>query len=128
VEASGTAETGSPYTKSSITTRSTPAPSLGPNAALPLVMSTRETMSLPKSTPKNDRLWLVLGTAGAKKVPSDTLFASKNVRLVVFGRVTFVNTEPKPRVSAGVVLPGTKKSTSSTLLPRAVNSFCGEKV
>src|SRR2546426_11803020 len=50
VEASGTAATGSPKRKSSITTRSSAPASLGPNAALPLVMRTQA--ELPLAAPK----------------------------------------------------------------------------
>ena len=58
----------------------------------------------------------------AKNVPSDVLVASNKEIEVAFARSTSVNTAPKPRDSAGVVLPGTKKFTSTTLLPSAVNS------
>src|SRR4051794_17146181 len=48
--------------------------------------------------------------------------------LVTSGRSTSVNTAPKPVVRAGVALPGTKKRTSTMLLPNPVNSRGALKV
>src|SRR4051794_18232204 len=48
--------------------------------------------------------------------------------LVTSGRSTSVKTAPNPVVRAGVVLPGTKKRTSTMLLPNPVNSRGALKV
>ena len=53
---------------------------------------------------------------------------SKNSMLVVLGVSTSVKIAPNPFVVAGAVVPGTKKLTSVTLLPSAVNSRGAEKV
>ncbi len=65
---------------------------------------------------------------GAKKMPSEAFAPSKNCSDVVFERSTSLKTEPNPRESAGVVLPGRKKLTSITLLAIAVNSRCALNV
>jgi hypothetical protein len=57
--------------------------------------------------------------AGTANVPSDTFAASKNCKVVVFARSTSVKTAPNALVVAAVVEPGTKKPTSTILLPIA---------
>src|SRR5262249_58352582 len=107
--------------KSSITV--TPGPSWpGARATLPLVNLTRLTSSDPKSTPRNEKVWSP-GNEGTKNVPRDSLLGPKNINDVVSGRATWVKTAPKPRVSAGTELPGTKKFTSTMFELIAVNSF-----
>ena len=73
------------------------------------------------STPRNDSVSLPCA-GSAKNVPSELLPVPKNSRLVTDGRSTSVNTAPKAETVAGVAEPGTKKATSVTLLPVAVNS------
>src|SRR5690242_12963894 len=100
--------------------------SFGPSAELPLVMRTLPTRSPAlNTTPRNDS---PLFDVGAKNVPSELPLISKNWMLVVLARSTSVKTTPKPLVNAITLLPGTKKLTATTLLPRAVNRRCGLKV
>ena len=110
---SGTVATGSAKMKSSITTRSV-------WRLVPLVIRTLETSGLAKETPRKENVSFTPPTAGAKKVPSEAFDAPKNCSEVVFARSTSENTEPKPRVRAGVDVPGMKKLTSMMLLPKAV--------
>ena len=56
------------------------------------------------------------------------LFWSKNCNDVTRGRSTSVNTAPNPLTVAAVAEPGTKKLTSVTVLPKAVNRRCALKV
>src|SRR6267154_1797549 len=112
--------------KSSMTTTSIAGGlSLGPNAALPLVIRTRPTDAVLKMTPRNDTS---LEAVGTKKVPNEVPTALKYSIDVVVALSTSVKTAPKPVTFAGVVLPATKKVTSSTLLPRVVKSRCAENV
>src|SRR5207249_9031016 len=102
-------------------------PSLGPSMELPLVIRTREIRSPAlKNTPKKERPLLAVGTK--EGVPSNALLVSKYCMDVTLGRSTSVKTAPKPLTVAGVVLPGTKKLTSRTLLPRAVKKRYGLNV
>src|SRR6266545_2898318 len=114
--------------KSSITTTSGPGgKSFGPTAVLPLVIRTRPTRSPAlKKTPRKQSPPLEEEPSG--KVPRLTFRESKYWIDVAEATSTSVKTAPKPDVVAGVVEPGTKKLTSTTLLPRAVKSRCGEKV
>src|SRR3954466_15797314 len=114
--------------KSSITTTSlvlpfwseTPAPS----ALFPLVIRTRETTFVGKLTPRNENVSLPT-VAGTKNVPSVAFAWSKNWIEVVLARSTSLKTAPNPRTSAGVVVPGTKKFTSTTFDPRPVKRRWG---
>ena len=65
--------------------------------------------------------------AGTAKISINVLSGAKYSIVVVPGRSTLVNTEPNPRTVAGVFVPGTKNSTSTTLLPSGVNSRCALK-
>ena len=115
--------------KSSITTTSVPdGASFGPSAEFPLVIRTRPTRSPAlKTTPRKLKFSLPI-KAGTKKVPRELFISSKNWIDVVERLSTSVKTAPKPEVVAGVVEPGTKKLTSTMVLPSAVNSRCGENV
>src|SRR5947208_1707544 len=98
----------------------------GERTWLPEVMRTRPIRGLPlKDTPRNENVSLP-AKLPAKNVPREVFAPSKNCNEVVFARSTSLNTTPKPVTNAGVVEPGTKKVTSVTLLPNAVNSRCGE--
>src|SRR5207237_3438749 len=126
VAGSGTAPgpTGSPNTRSSSTARSGPtgkSRTPAPSAAVPLTMRTRDTTGIANSTPVKDNVSLPASDC-AKNVPSDVLVASNKEIEVAFAKSTSVNTAPKPRDSAAVVLPGTKKFTSTILLPSAGKS------
>src|SRR6266542_4336777 len=116
--------------KSSMTTTSAPGGlSLGPSAAFPLVMRTRLTRSPAlKKTPRKERVWLPGREAGTAKVPRDTPAWSKYWIVVEVADSTSVKTEPKPLTKACDVVPGRKKTMSTTLLPIAVKSRSGEKV
>src|SRR6266496_4175620 len=115
-----------------MTTRSRVAPfwsvTPAPRAVLPFVILTRATRSpVSNNTPRNEKVSLPT-VAGTKKVPSEVLAAEKYWIDVVLVRSTSVKTAPNPLTVAGVLVPGTKNSTSRTLLPRAVNNRCGLNV
>ena len=110
--------------KSSRATTSVAPPSFGPSAAFPVLMRTRPIESV-NVTPRNESPLLNVGT---KNVPSDTFARLKNSRLEVFARSTSVNTAPNPKMDAGVLVPGTKKSASITLLPSGLKSRGALKV
>src|SRR5215216_3946252 len=90
-------------------------------------MRTRATTAVGNDTARNESVALAPATFGAKNVPRLAFETSKNWIDVVLARSTSVKTAPNPLTVAGVVVPGTKKLTSTTLLPSAVNSRCGEK-
>jgi hypothetical protein len=50
---------------------------------------------------------------------------SNNSIEVVFAKSTSLKIAPKPLIEAGVLVPGTKKSTSTTLLPSEVKRRWG---
>src|SRR5262249_27672786 len=106
----------------------TPGPSCpGASATFPLVILTRATCSPAlKDTPRNEKVWSPR-TDGTKNVPSEVLAAVKYWIDVVSGRATWVNTAPNPPTVAGVLVPGTKNDTSTTLPFTAVDNFCGLK-
>src|SRR5262245_6715640 len=104
--------------KSSSATTSESEVSSGPSAVLPVVIRTRKMESV-KVTPRNDSPLLKAGTAND---PSEAFNASKNSNCVTFIRSTSVNTAPNPNTVAGVLVPGSKKNTSVTLLPSGANS------
>ena len=100
-------------------TAAAPTTSLGPKAMFPFVMRTRPIPSLNPVTPRKDS---PLFAVGAKNVPSDTPLVLKYWIEVVFAKSTSVKTDPNPLTVAGFVLPGTKKLTSTILLPTALKS------
>src|SRR3712207_3622506 len=102
-----------------------PFRSLGPKALLPLMI---RTLAMPSSNPDTPRKDRPLFAGGAKKVPSEAPLVLKYWMEVAFGRSTSAKTEPKPLTVAGAVLPGTKKFTSTILLPIAVKSRCALNV
>src|SRR5262249_14740139 len=79
-------------------------------------------------TPRNERFLRVVDPRRTFRLKSRRPPASKYSIFVLVPLLTPVKTEPKPLTVAPVGLPGTKKSVSVTLLPRAVKSRCGLKV
>ena len=94
------------------------AESFGPNALFPVVIRTLPIASV-NVTPRNESPLLEVGT---KNVPREAFDRLKNSKLDVFARSTSVNTAPKPKMDAGVLVPGTKKLASITLVPNGLKS------
>src|SRR5437867_11774142 len=122
---------GSPYTKSSITTRSVVPSALTSvavalRAASPLVSSARATIAASNTAPTNVNPWAPRW-AGDAMLAISTPFASKYSTRVAAALSTSENTTPKPLTKPLVVVPASLKSTSSWLEPTAMNSFLGEK-
>src|SRR5581483_287725 len=92
----------------------------------PVVIRTRATQASVKVTPRKENV-AVPATAGTNWSAIFSPRASKNSSRVLSARSTSVNTAPNPVVTAGVLVPGTKNSTSVTFPPTGVNSRCGEK-
>src|SRR5262249_17498835 len=92
----------------------------GPSATFPFVIRTRATTLEAKSAPRNENASLP-SSAGTLSFWRVAFAASKNSIVVVLATSTSLKAGRKPRTSAGVVDPGTKKVTSTTFEPTAVN-------
>src|SRR6266566_5222586 len=128
---SGPSGRGSPYRKSSITTRSWVPPALTSvlvalNAASPLVIKTRATIADSNTAPTKVNPWAPRW-AGDAMLASSTPFASKYSTRVAAALSTSEKTTPKPLTKPLVVVPASLKSTSTWFEPTAMNSFLGEK-
>src|SRR5690242_5277050 len=95
------------------------------SAASPLVITTRAMSGEANTAPTNENSCAPL-FAGAWRSAIRTPLASKNSTCVEPARSTSEKTTPKPLTRPAFVVPTTLKSTSTRLLPTAMNSFLGE--
>src|SRR5262245_62179078 len=113
---------GSPYRKSSITTRSTVGLSEGPSAVVPVMILTFviRPSAGPRVTPRKENVWLPTKVSTGKG-PIAPIVVAKAIE--VPAKSTSENTTPNPLTPAGKAppVPGIEKNPSVTLLPIGVN-------